>query len=111
MNEFFPIDNSLLAAADQAETDCAGAFRRIAETEEHNAQKVLRAFIDNRVSESLFGGSTGYGYDDRGRETSTGSGPDLRHGGCLGSPQLYERHPRHLDRPLGVLRPATRWSV
>ncbi|HXK76979.1 MAG TPA: methionine gamma-lyase family protein [Oscillospiraceae bacterium] len=69
MNAFFPIDKSLLAAADQAEIDCVGAFRRIAETEEYNAQKVLRAFIDNRVSESLFGGSTGYGYDDRGRET------------------------------------------
>ncbi|HNW03790.1 MAG TPA: methionine gamma-lyase family protein [Oscillospiraceae bacterium] len=69
MNSFFPIDGDLLAAAAQAEADCAGAFQRIAETEEHNAQKVLRAFIDNRVSESLFGGSTGYGYDDRGRET------------------------------------------
>ena len=29
---------------------------------------MLKAFIDNGVSESSFAGSTGYGYDDRGRE-------------------------------------------
>lgn len=36
---------------------------------EYNQNKVLKAFIDCRVSESHFAGTTGYGYDDRGRET------------------------------------------
>ncbi|HHU85155.1 MAG TPA: hypothetical protein GXZ23_08330 [Clostridiales bacterium] len=43
-------------------------FERIDEITEYNQQKVLKAFIDNRVSEAMFGVSTGYGYGDRGRE-------------------------------------------
>lgn len=44
-------------------------FDRIEEITEYNQQKMLKAFIDNCVSESMFAESTGYGYDDRGRET------------------------------------------
>lgn len=44
-------------------------FDRIDDVTEHNQQKMLKAFIDNYVSESMFAESTGYGYDDRGRET------------------------------------------
>ncbi len=35
---------------------------------EFNQQKMLKAFIDNGVSENIFAESTGYGYGDRGRE-------------------------------------------
>ena len=35
---------------------------------EYNQQKMLKAFIDNGVSENIFAESTGYGYGDRGRE-------------------------------------------
>jgi cystathionine beta-lyase family protein involved in aluminum resistance len=35
---------------------------------ERNTAKVLAAFQNNRVSDSIFGGTTGYGYDDKGRE-------------------------------------------
>lgn len=34
-----------------------------------NSMKVINAFRDNRVSSSHFEGSTGYGYDDTGRDT------------------------------------------
>ena len=68
MSEFFKIDSRLLDLAEKAEADCAAPFARISEIETYNSEKVLRAFIDNRVSESLFSGSSGYGYDDRGRE-------------------------------------------
>ena len=34
----------------------------------YNQHKVLRAFINNKVSEAHFAASTGYGYGDRGRE-------------------------------------------
>lgn len=44
-------------------------FDRIDDVTEYNQQKMLKAFIDNYVSESMFAESTGYGYDDRGRET------------------------------------------
>ena len=36
---------------------------------EQNTRKVMEAFQDNRVSEGCFAGTTGYGYDDLGRET------------------------------------------
>ena len=68
MSDFFKIDSRLLELAEKAEADCQKPFARISEIEIYNNEKVLRAFIDNRVSESLFAGSSGYGYDDRGRE-------------------------------------------
>ena len=68
MSEFFKIDAGLERIADEAERDCAAPFAKIDDNERYNAQKVLKAFIDHRVSESHFAGSTGYGYDDRGRE-------------------------------------------
>jgi len=68
LSEFFKIDAGLERIADEAERDCAAPFAKIDDNERYNAQKVLKAFIDHRVSESHFAGSTGYGYDDRGRE-------------------------------------------
>lgn len=44
-------------------------FSQIDDITRYNQQKMLKAFIDNHVSESMFSESTGYGYDDRGRET------------------------------------------
>lgn len=66
---FFEFDENLKQAAKTAETASAEAFARINECTEYNQQKVLHAFIKNGVSESHFAASTGYGYDDRGRET------------------------------------------
>ena len=48
---------------------CKEAFKEIEEIEEHNQQRMLKAFIKNGVSEVDLGISTGYGYGDRGRET------------------------------------------
>lgn len=44
-------------------------FEDIDEITEYNQRKMLKAFIDNGVSEAMFTESTGYGYGDRGRET------------------------------------------
>lgn len=54
-----------------AEVECAlGAqFARIEENAARNTEKVLAAFSAHRVSDSLFAGTTGYGYDDAGRDT------------------------------------------
>ena len=43
-------------------------FNYIDEITEYNQQKMLKAFIDKGVTESMFAESTGYGYNDRGRE-------------------------------------------
>lgn len=56
-------------AALAAERVCSDAFARIHRICEKNTHKVLKAFIDNRVSATDFAGSSGYGYDDAGRDT------------------------------------------
>lgn len=68
IEQFFDVDERLTELAHKAEERCALPFARISETAEYNETKVLHAFIHNGVSESHFKGSTGYGYDDRGRE-------------------------------------------
>ncbi|MEG1993666.1 MAG: methionine gamma-lyase family protein, partial [Oscillospiraceae bacterium] len=67
-NSFFDIDPFILETAKKAEEDCKEQFALADEICSYNSQKVLKSFIDNRVSESYFGASTGYGYGDRGRE-------------------------------------------
>ena len=44
-------------------------FKKIDETAEYNQMKVIRAMQDNRVSAACFAGTTGYGYNDIGRDT------------------------------------------
>lgn len=44
-------------------------FAEIDAVAESNTRRVMEAFQDNRVSESCFAGTTGYGYDDLGRDT------------------------------------------
>ena len=65
---FFKFDDELLALAKKVQEDCAPVFARIEGIQAANEQKVLSAFARQRVSEVHFKGSTGYGYDDMGRE-------------------------------------------
>ncbi len=55
--------------AERAEARCRERFREIDRIAEENTRRVMEAFQDNRVSESCFAGTTGYGYDDLGRDT------------------------------------------
>lgn len=52
----------------QAQVDLREQFERIDAIAETNTQKVLSAFQKHRVAESYFTGTTGYGYDDIGRD-------------------------------------------
>ncbi len=49
--------------------DLEERFAKIDETAEYNQMKVLRAMQENRVSEACLLGTTGYGYNDIGRDT------------------------------------------
>jgi cystathionine beta-lyase family protein involved in aluminum resistance len=69
MNRFFEIDPAIEAAAEQAIGLCREQFAAIERVKEYNQQKMLKAFQTYHVSESMFAGSTGYGFDDRGRDT------------------------------------------
>lgn len=54
--------------AREAESEIKPVFERIDSIAEKNTIKVMAAFQDNKVSEACFAGTTGYGYDDLGRE-------------------------------------------
>lgn len=64
----FKFDDKLNELAEKALERAKGEFQYIDEITEYNQQKMLKAFIDNGVSENIFAESTGYGYNDRGRE-------------------------------------------
>lgn len=66
---FFNFDKKIENVADTALNLCRPVFEKIEETVQYNSMKVLAAFTENKVSEAHFSGSTGYGYDDIGRET------------------------------------------
>lgn len=53
----------------QIEDQLKERFQKLEETAEYNQLKVLHAMQKNRVSEACFYPSTGYGYNDVGRET------------------------------------------
>ena len=63
------ISDKVKALAAQAQADLAEQFARIDNIAEENTQKVLAAFQKHRVAEAHFAGTTGYGYDDLGRDT------------------------------------------
>lgn len=62
------IKPEVFVLAEQVEAQLADKFRQIDKIAAKNTQKVMAAFQDNRVSEACFAGTTGYGYDDLGRE-------------------------------------------
>ncbi len=59
----------LLSLAKNAEKELSEIFAIVDSISEKNTQRVLQAFADHRVSDSLFKFTSGYGYDDRGRDT------------------------------------------
>lgn len=62
------IEDKLLTLAAQAEEGLREQFARVDAIAQANTQKVLAAFQDHKVSEGDFVGTTGYGYDDVGRD-------------------------------------------
>ncbi len=87
VTEFFNIDKRLIIKDKKALERSKTQFERIDNITEYNQLKVLKAFIDNGVSESSFAGSTGYGYDDRGREILERVMAD-----CMGAEDSLIRH-------------------
>lgn len=62
------IKPQVLSMAKEAEAEIKPVFEKIDRIAELNTLKVMEAFQDNKVSEACFAGTTGYGYDDLGRE-------------------------------------------
>ncbi len=53
---------------EQAQRELAEQFARIDAVSQENTQRVLGAFQEYRVADGYFAGTTGYGYDDLGRD-------------------------------------------
>ncbi len=69
MYSYFDIDEKLLKLSEKAEDLAKPYFKAVEEIQRYNQQKMQAAFMNANVSESHFVGSTGYGYDDAGRDT------------------------------------------
>ena len=69
MFEEYGISNKVYELINKCEKEVQEEFRKINEICEYNSLKVLKAFHDNNLSEVHFNETTGYGYDDIGRET------------------------------------------
>jgi len=65
----FEIQEETAALAAQAEREAAEVFAAIDETAAFNTAKVLAAYRKHRVSDAMMAPTTGYGYDDLGRDT------------------------------------------
>jgi len=63
------MNEDILKMSERAEKRCAERFRQIDQTAQENTRRVLESFRSHRVAEACFSGTTGYGYDDLGRET------------------------------------------
>ena len=62
------IKPEMFERAARIEKDIRVVFDRIDEIAQKNTIRVMSAFQDQRVNEACFAGTTGYGYDDFGRE-------------------------------------------
>ena len=77
----------LLTIAKEAETELKPIFERIDKISFDNTSRVLEAFKEHRVADSMFGGTTGYGYDDVGRDTL-----DKIYADVMGAESAFVRH-------------------
>ncbi len=85
--EFFKFSPALTQADAEVEALIRPQFEKIEANTLYNQQKVLSAFISNRVSEMHLGVSTGYGYGDVGRDTL-----DAVLAQCMGAEDALIRH-------------------
>lgn len=68
----FNINKNVVDISLEIEKNIKDTFFDIEKTREFNQLKVIRAMQKNSLSDSHFSGTTGYGYDDRGREVIDG---------------------------------------
>ncbi|NLN64227.1 MAG: hypothetical protein GX144_02240 [Clostridiaceae bacterium] len=68
IHEMFGVDLKILEKADSIEEKCRRVFDAIDRTAAWNQSRVIGAMQKYRVSDTHFNSSTGYGYNDTGRE-------------------------------------------
>ncbi len=81
------ISQSLFNLSAEAESALAPRFAEIDRISFENTKKVMDAFRRHRVSEAMFAPTSGYGYDDRGREVLDAVWADV-----MGAEAAFVRH-------------------
>lgn len=71
----------------EAEKELADIYADLDAVSMKNTEKILDAFRRNRVSEAIFAPTSGYGYDDRGRDTL-----DRIYAEVMGAEAAFVRH-------------------
>ncbi|MBQ7077612.1 MAG: aminotransferase class I/II-fold pyridoxal phosphate-dependent enzyme [Lachnospiraceae bacterium] len=83
------IDEDVVEFGEKILKELEPRFKRIDEIAEYNHLRVMEAFIRNKVDTECFNVTTGYGYDDYGRDTLEKVYADLFHGeDALVRPQI-----------------------
>lgn len=77
----------ILELTAQAEKDLAPIFSKIDEVSFHNTNKIMDSFREHRVATAMFDSTSGYGYDDRGRDTLDKIWADV-----MGAEAAFVRH-------------------
>ena len=77
----------ILSLCAEAERELAPIFSEIDAISFENTKKIMDAFREHRVSEAMFMASSGYGYDDRGREVLDAVWADV-----MGAEAAFVRH-------------------
>ncbi len=81
------ISKRILDLAAEAERELAPMFEYIDRVSFENTQRVMDAFKRHRVSDAVFAPTSGYGYDDRGREVLDAVWADV-----MGAEAAFVRH-------------------
>ena len=79
--------DKITALAAQAEKELSDIYRDIDELSFFNTSRIMDAFSEYRVSSTMFDGTSGYGYDDSGRDTL-----DLIWARVFGAESAFVRH-------------------
>lgn len=68
LKNFYGLDDEIFNLSNEVMEDIKGRFEEIKETREYNQYKVLKAMQESNLSDNHFNWTTGYGYNDIGRE-------------------------------------------
>ena len=77
----------IIDLAAEAERALANRFAEVDAISFANTEKIMNSFKEYRVSEAMFNPTSGYGYDDRGRDTL-----DLIWANVMGAESAFVRH-------------------
>lgn len=68
LKNFYGLDDEIFNLSNEVMEDIKSRFEEIKETREYNQYKVLKAMQESNLSDNHFNWTTGYGYNDIGRE-------------------------------------------